>query len=99
MGIDLVFGPGESPVRTLYLDGYGALFMVHVNFPLLPLPVTDKPHAEDTIPKAPSTWDQTRAELYGPATPPQPILPLGWFSDTTESWSMMPKRWIAFART
>ena len=70
MGIDLVFGPGESPVRSLYLDGYGALFMVDVNFPLLPLPSIETNLVENAKPATASTWEQARQELYGPPRPP-----------------------------
>ena len=81
MGIDLVFGPDQSPVHSLYLDGYGVLFMVNVGFPLLPLPAQAPENPED--PKSPvtSTWEQTRQELYGNPQPPEPVLPLGWFGD------------------
>lgn len=81
MGIDLVFGPGESPVRTLYLDGYGVLFMVKVGFPLLPLPVQAPEEAEDPQIDVTNTWEQTRQELYGDPRPPEPMLPMGWFGD------------------
>ncbi|MCL4180103.1 MAG: hypothetical protein KJ072_20440 [Verrucomicrobia bacterium] len=81
MGIDLVFGPDHSPVRSLYLDGYGVLFMVNVDFPLLPLPVQAPEKSEDAKSDVTSTWEQTRQELYGDPRPPEPILPIGWFGD------------------
>src|SRR6266542_3854640 len=43
MGIDVFFAPGSSPIRSLYLEGYGALFLLSVNFPLLPPP--EKPES------------------------------------------------------
>jgi hypothetical protein len=67
MGISVSFVPGEAPTRSLYLDGYGALFFVKVNFPLLPPPVEKNVEKE----KAPadSTWEEAREEVYGqPAT-------------------------------
>ncbi len=78
MGIDLVFGPGGSPVRSLYLDGYGALFMVDVNFPLLPLPSIETNLVENAKPATASTWEQARQELYGPPRPPEPMLGIAW---------------------
>ena len=41
MGIDVFYSPAASPLRSLYLEGYGALFMLNVGFPFLP-----PPHAE-----------------------------------------------------
>ena len=78
MGIDLVFGPGGSPVRSLYLDGYGALFMVDVNFPLLPLPSIETNLLENAKPAPASSWEQARQELYGAPRPPEPVLGIGW---------------------
>jgi hypothetical protein len=63
MGIDVLFTPAASPLRSLYLDGYGALFMLNVGFPLLP-----PPHAEgqQEKPEANSDWEDAKQELYGP---------------------------------
>src|SRR5204862_5958190 len=36
MGISVLFAPGSGSIRNLYLEGYGALFLLNVNFPLLP---------------------------------------------------------------
>jgi hypothetical protein len=62
MGIVLSALPGSRHPQSLYLDGYGALFLLNVKFPLVPPSVkedekTEKPH--DT------TWDETKRELYG----------------------------------
>jgi len=52
--------------RILYLDGYGALFFLNVNFPLLP-PPTKK---EDTQPKEETSteWEDARRELFQPSS-------------------------------
>jgi hypothetical protein len=63
MGIDLVFGPGKGPLRSLHLDGFGAVFVAHDRFPLLP--AAGKPADEEK--EADSTWDEARQELYGKA--------------------------------
>lgn len=62
MGIDIFYSPAASPLRSLYLDGYGALFMLNVGFPLLP-----PPHAEGQQEKqeANSEWEDAKQELYG----------------------------------
>src|SRR5579862_1722001 len=31
MGINVAFVPGEGPTRSIYVDGYGALFFLNVN--------------------------------------------------------------------
>lgn len=63
MGINVTFVPGEHPMRSLYLDGYGALFFVNVNFPLLAPPAAK--NVEKEKPPTDSTWEEARQELYG----------------------------------
>src|SRR5439155_25390899 len=63
MGIDVFFAPGSSPIRSIYLEGYGALFLVSVNFPLLPPP--DKPESTKEKSDTDSTWEEAKRELYG----------------------------------
>ncbi len=62
MGIDIFYSPAASPLRSLYLDGYGALFMLNVGFPLLPPPHADgQPEKQE----ANSEWEDAKQELYG----------------------------------
>lgn len=63
MGINVSFVPGEGPTRSIYVDGYGALFFLNVNFPLLPPPVEKNVEKE----KAPgdSAWEEAKEEVYG----------------------------------
>jgi len=63
MGINVLFGPGPKPIHSLYLEGYGTLFLVNVGFPLLPPPQKPEPPKEDQ--QRSSTWEETRRELYG----------------------------------
>ena len=65
MGIEVFFAPGSSPIRSLYLEGYGALFLTGVNFPLLPPP--DKPEAAKEKTDTDSTWEEAKREIYGRA--------------------------------
>lgn len=62
MGIEY-FPPAGQNQRTLYIEGYGALFFVNVNFPLVAPPE----NASDRKDPAPtdSAWEQARQELYG----------------------------------
>ncbi len=60
---------GSAGPRSIYIEGYGALFFLNVNFPFLP------PQAEETNTTPPeetnSEWEQTKRELYSPpGTPP-----------------------------
>jgi hypothetical protein len=66
MGIDVVFAPGSSPIRSLYLDGYGALFLLHADFPLLPPP--KKPEVQKEERRSDSAWEAARHEVYGQPT-------------------------------
>jgi hypothetical protein len=71
MGIDVFLGPGSGPARNLYLDGYGALFLVNVYFPLVPPAVK----TEEEKPSGDSTWEEARQELYGGGPGARPPLP------------------------
>lgn len=64
MGIAIHSWPRPSAIRNLYLEGYGAVFMLNVALPLLPPPAK----AEETKTKEPasSTWEEAKRELYGP---------------------------------
>ncbi len=63
MGINVLFAPGSGSIRNLYLEGYGALFLLNVNFPLLPPP--EKPEATKEKSETDSTWEDAKQELYG----------------------------------
>lgn len=58
----------QAGVQNLYLDGYGALFMLHVRFPLLAPPEPPKDD-ESSKESKDSTWEETKRELYGPKEP------------------------------
>ncbi len=62
MGIVISAIPGMRRPQSLYLEGYGALFMLSVKFPLVPAVPTN-----DTTPEKPvdTTWEETKRELNG----------------------------------
>jgi hypothetical protein len=62
MGIVLSALPASRRPQSLYLEGYGALFMIPVKFPLVAPSSKEEEKAEKTVD---STWEQTRRELYG----------------------------------
>jgi len=76
MGINILFGPGPNSMRNMYLEGYGALFMLNVGFPLVPPPAKSKVKKEE--PPGDSTWEEAKREVYGQhverriALPPAP---------------------------
>src|SRR5580765_7963852 len=51
---------GNRSVRPLYLEGFGALFMIKVNFPVVPPTKVDEEKTEHPE----SDWDKARHELY-----------------------------------
>ena len=66
MGIT-VYAPFESSksARSMYLEGYGAIFTMNVNFPFLPA-ATAKEDSETREDKN-AEWEETRRELHHPA--------------------------------
>jgi len=59
------FGRDSGTVEAVYLEGYAALFLIKVNFPISPSPETQeekKTEEEDTDP----LWTQMRQEIYAP---------------------------------
>jgi len=55
----------EGTTEAVYLEGYAALFLMNVNFPLSPTPEAQqekKTEEKDTDP----LWTQTRQEMYAP---------------------------------
>jgi hypothetical protein len=65
MGIDVFFSPGGAPLRDLYLESYGAVFFLSVNFPLVP-PAEKHPEEKPT---GDTAWEEARQELYGQRFP------------------------------
>ena len=64
MGIEVhsLFGPAAG-ARNLYLEGYGAVFLLNVGFPLLAPPEgKTEPKAKEP---ASSEWEDARQEIYG----------------------------------
>jgi hypothetical protein len=64
MGIGVFGVSGSGAPRNLYIDGFGALFFLNVNFPLLP-PAT-KEQTTESKSETDSEWEKTKNELYRP---------------------------------
>jgi hypothetical protein len=63
MGIPLLLRSGQRSLDSLYLDGFGVLFTVNVNFPLVAPPANTMKENEDAT--GSDDWNQARRELYG----------------------------------
>ena len=61
LGVELYFAPGSMPMRSLYLDNYGAVFFLSVGFPLIAPPEKQ----QEEKPAGDSAWEDARQELYG----------------------------------
>jgi hypothetical protein len=77
-GIFISVFPGSRLPQSLYLEGYGALFLLSVKFPLVPPSAAEEVKAEKP---ADTTWEKTRRELFGPRN----VIPGDWlFRHQTE---------------
>ena len=62
MGIKLITVGVSGGVRSMQIEGYGAIFMLNVNFPLVgPTNKTDEGESKGSN----STWDEAKREVYG----------------------------------
>ena len=77
MGIDVFSSSSSSGVRNLYLDGYGAVFILRVRYPLTPPP--EKTEQTKTNEPPSSEWTETWQDLYGSKG--------GWDSDLSKGFS------------
>src|ERR1043166_4526019 len=63
MGVAMLLTGSGRSVRPMYIEGLGPLFMIKVNFPVMPPPKADeKPVANAT---QDSEWEQAILDLYG----------------------------------
>ena len=68
----LATGQQSRETQGLYLDGYGALFFLHVGYPVVPTESQEQPQAKAAEPTD-SVWSQTVKEMSGqPGDEPQP---------------------------
>jgi len=59
------FGRDNGTIEAVYLEGYAALFLMKVNFPLSPLP-EEKEEKETEEKDTDPLWTQMRQEIYEP---------------------------------
>jgi hypothetical protein len=73
------FGSGGRQVEALYLQGYGAVFVMEASFPLSPASEAGAADGNEPQPAVDPVWQRARQRLYAPpggtygrrATPPQ----------------------------
>jgi hypothetical protein len=63
----MLFESGRGNIQSMYLQGYGALFMLKVDFPLSPSPDMQQEQQEtEKQEQSDSVWQQTVQEMYNP---------------------------------
>jgi hypothetical protein len=66
-GNAMLFSQGTGILQSLYLQGYGALFTIDVDFPLAPGPqTTDEAAKDETQTDVDTVWQETRLEMLNP---------------------------------
>jgi len=60
------FGRGSDTIKTIYLEGYGALFLMKVDFPLVQPPVEQEEEETEEEEDADPVWTQMTQEIYAP---------------------------------
>jgi hypothetical protein len=63
MGIKLYLTGSTRSIRGLYMEDFGALFMIKVNFPLQGVPPKEEQAPQKTTD---SEWERARREVFGP---------------------------------
>jgi len=59
------FGRGGGAIQTMYLQGYGALFLIKVDLPLSP-PLQVEEEKETKEEETDPVWERTKREMYEP---------------------------------
>ncbi|MHC4328535.1 MAG: hypothetical protein ACYSWW_10490, partial [Planctomycetota bacterium] len=60
------FGGGMGAIQSMYLQGYGVLFLMNVDFPLSPPPQAEKAEKVEEKADADPVWDQVKRDMYEP---------------------------------
>jgi hypothetical protein len=63
----MVLGGGGGGIQSIYLQGFGALFLMNVDFPLTPPPDMQQEEKEtQSAEEGDPVWRQTRQQMYEP---------------------------------
>jgi hypothetical protein len=60
------FGRDNRATEATYLQGYGVLFLMEVNFAFSPPPKSQEQEAEKTAEHVDSTWQRARQQIFSP---------------------------------
>jgi hypothetical protein len=60
------FGRNNRQTEAIYLEGYGVLFSMEVNFAFSPPPKQQQQQAEQTDEPVDSTWQRARRQIFSP---------------------------------
>ncbi|UCD48694.1 MAG: hypothetical protein JSW27_14310 [Phycisphaerales bacterium] len=60
-------GQNGQPAPSVYLDGYGALFTLSVDFPLVPPSKDEQPAPQEEQAETDPLWEEMRADIFDPA--------------------------------
>lgn len=65
---NLFSGRGNDSIQSMYLQGYGAIFLMKVDFPLSPGPKEVQKDETEKEQEGDKVWEETRRGLYEPET-------------------------------
>ncbi len=65
LGFSMPFSRDSRSIKAMYVQGYGALFLTTVDFPLSPPPQTEEKE-ETKEEDADPVWEQTKQEMFSP---------------------------------
>ena len=63
------FRRDSRDTEAIYLDGYGALFLMEVNFAFTPPPKAQEQELEETAEDVDPTWQRARQKMFSPEEP------------------------------
>ena len=63
------FGRDNRSTEAIYIQGYGALFLMEVNFAFSPPSKSEVQKAEETAENVDPTWQRARERIFSPRTP------------------------------
>jgi len=66
------FGRDNRQTEAIYLQGYGVLFSMEVNFAFSPPPKQQEQQAEQTDKNVDSTWQRAKQQMFSPGDPRSP---------------------------
>ena len=63
------FGRNNRSTETIYMQGYGVVFLMEVNFAFSPPLISEEQKDEETAKQVDPTWQRARQQIFAPKTP------------------------------